>query len=177
MAGRFSFSHRLPIIVAGLAASLFILPAGLATAQDIPDYTLGGEGLTDTHWGQCLPPSPFTAGADLDRPYAWFLKLGKAPDTAHCDPAKGGWWDWILGPFMWVTGGLLPPLIVGLIILLVYMRTKSAIFAGVIGALYLPVAILIFPETLAAYGIIMMFLVVGIALWYGVVRQADRNAA
>ena len=76
---------------------------------------------------------------------------------------------------MFLTGDLLPGILVGLLIIMVYMRTGSAIFAGVIGALYLPVAAYVFPDQLVSGGVAILMIVLAASVWFGLVRQADRR--
>ena len=92
-----------------------------------------------------------------------------------CDPWNEGLWQWILSPTMFLTGDLLPGILVGLLIIMVYMRTGSAIFAGVIGALYLPVAAYVFPDQLVSGGVAILMIVLAASVWFGLVRQADRR--
>lgn len=92
-----------------------------------------------------------------------------------CDPLQYGWLQWFLAGAMYVTGGYLPAMLVAMFVIFTYMRTKSALYAGVVGALYLPISAFLFPAQIVSGGVVILMLVIGISIWYGLVRQADRR--
>lgn len=93
-----------------------------------------------------------------------------------CDPQGTGIWEWITSPLMYITAGYFPALLIAAFVLFTYVRTGSAILAGIVGALHLPTAITLFPETLISGGLVMFAVVLSVWIHYAFVRQGDRRA-
>jgi|APSaa5957512535_1039671.scaffolds.fasta_scaffold01088_17 hypothetical protein len=90
----------------------------------------------------------------------------------NCD-AEGDYINWIINPWSYITGGFLPMILVSLVIGVVYMQYKEAIYAIYIGIVFLPISFMFFPAVFLSWAVIMAFVGVGILIWYTIIRQTE----
>lgn len=74
-------------------------------------------------------------------------------------------------PFEWVTGGLFTILIVSVLIIMTYMKYKTAIYPLAIGIIMLPLSYFAFPEEFVIFAAVLAALTFGTYIWYAYVRQ------
>jgi hypothetical protein len=87
--------------------------------------------------------------------------------------ANGDYLEFVTAPFEYITGGYLPMIIVSLIIGVVYMQYKEAIYGIFIGIVFLPISFMYFPDIFLSWAVIMAFVGIGILIWFTVVRQTQ----
>ena len=90
----------------------------------------------------------------------------------NCNPS-GDYIQFVTLPFEYITGGYLPMIIVSLIIGVVYMQYKEAIYGIYIGVVFLPISYMYFPDVFLSWAVIMAFVGIGILIWYTVIRQTQ----
>lgn len=90
----------------------------------------------------------------------------------NCNP-NDDYISFVTLPFEYITGGYLPMIIVSLIIGVVYMQYKQALYAIYIGIIFLPISFMYFPDVFLSWAVIMAFIGIGILIWYTVVKQTE----
>ena len=90
-----------------------------------------------------------------------------------CNP-DGDYMKWALSGWQYITGGFFPMILVSLIIGLVYIHYKEAIYAIYIGMVFLPISFMFFPQVFVAWGILMAFSAIGILIWYAITKNVDK---
>ena len=79
--------------------------------------------------------------------------------------------DTFLLPWEWATGGYFSMFLVIVLIFITYMKYGKAIYPLIVGTLYLPMSIWLFPEQFTSYGLIFIGVLAGIWIWFIFVRQ------
>lgn len=74
-------------------------------------------------------------------------------------------------PWEWITGGYLSAIIIAMIIFLVWITYRNALYPMMAGILYMPFAYMLFPETFIIQAFLLVGLFVGIMLWMVMFRQ------
>jgi hypothetical protein len=72
-------------------------------------------------------------------------------------------------PFEWVTGGYFSLLVVGLIMLIVYIKYQTAIYPVAIGTIMLPTSYFLIPNQFFSFLILMIAVVIAAGIYYGFV--------
>ena len=75
--------------------------------------------------------------------------------------------------FEWVMGGNFGMVIVGVLVLMTYLKYHSVIYPIAIGIVYLPVAWFLFPEVFISTAIIFALVGVAIGIWWAYTRQTQ----
>lgn len=81
---------------------------------------------------------------------------------------------WLLLGWTWITGGYFPMIIVSLIIGLVYVHYREAIYTIYIGIIFLPISFMFFPDIFLSWAVIMAFVGVGVLIWWAIIKNVDR---
>src|SRR3990167_10355609 len=71
----------------------------------------------------------------------------------------------------WITGGYFSMIIVSLFVLISYIKYHKAIYPIIVGAMYLPIALYLFPETFLSFALLMAGVMFGILIWYIYIKQ------
>ena len=79
--------------------------------------------------------------------------------------------DFALAPWMWVTGGFFPMLVVSLFILVTYIKYHKAIYPILIGVMFLPVSFALFPAIFMTWAVLLVAFTAGILVWYAFIKQ------
>lgn len=74
-------------------------------------------------------------------------------------------------PFEWVTGGYFSLLIIGLIMLIVYIKYQTAIYPVAIGIVMLPTSYFLIPQQFFSFLILMMGVTVAAGIYYMLVTS------
>ena len=74
-------------------------------------------------------------------------------------------------PWEWITGGYFSMIIVSLFVLISYIKYHKAIYPIIVGAMYLPIALYLFPETFLSFALLMAGVMFGILIWYIYIKQ------
>ena len=81
--------------------------------------------------------------------------------------ANRDWLKFILLPFEWVTGGWFSVILVSVLILSTYLKYHKAIYPVIIGIVFLPTSLYLYPDNWIFPSLICMALVIGILIWKG----------
>src|SRR5437867_11712507 len=81
----------------------------------------------------------YTAGADMWRQYGFDKDYIKAS----------------LGPWQWITDGWFSMILVSVLVGMTYLKYHKAIYALLIGSVFLPISYGLFPEVFLSWAIIM----------------------
>ena len=76
-------------------------------------------------------------------------------------------------PWEWVTGGYFSMLVVAMIVLMVYIKYQKAIYAIVIGIIFLPISFQFFPAVFLTWALVMSAVAGGILIFYIIKKQTD----
>ena len=79
--------------------------------------------------------------------------------------------DTMLLPWEWATGGYFSMFLIIILIFITYMKYGKALYPLIVGTLYLPMSIWLFPEQMTSYGIVFVGVLAGIWIWFIFVRQ------
>lgn len=74
-------------------------------------------------------------------------------------------------PFEWVTGGYFSLLVIGLIMLIVYIKYQTAIYPVAIGIVMLPTSYFLIPQQFFSFLILMMGVTVAAGIYYMLVTS------
>jgi hypothetical protein len=80
-----------------------------------------------------------------------------------------------LGPWQWVTGGWFSMILVSVLIGMTYLKYHKALYAVLIGSLFLPISYGLFPEVFLTWAIIMVGICIGVILFYVFVSQTNEQ--
>ena len=80
-----------------------------------------------------------------------------------------------LGPWQWITGGYFSMLIVSVLIGAVYLKYHKAVYALLIGSVFLPISYGLFPEVFLAWVIVMAGALIGIIAWWVYISQTQET--
>lgn len=72
-------------------------------------------------------------------------------------------------PFEWITGGYFSLIVIGLIMLVVYIKYQTAIYPVAIGTVMLPTSYFLIPNAFFSFLILMIAIVVAAGIYYGFV--------
>ena len=75
--------------------------------------------------------------------------------------------------FEWVMGGNFSMVIVGVIVLMTYIKYQTVIYPIAIGIVFLPVAWFLFPEVFISVTIIMAGVGIATGIWWAYTRQTQ----
>ena len=138
---------------------------GSATDYRTPDHTWGSGDSFGSNIAKCVN-APTSDDADVP---TYSFSPDSLLNTFQLDQGLLGLTD----SFDFLLGGLTGPILVGCFIIWTWMKTGNVIFAGVIGALWIPIAVTLFPAQLVASAVALFAVLLGFAIWYGLVRGAD----
>lgn len=85
--------------------------------------------------------------------------------------AKDDWLQFAIAPFEWVTGGWFSLILVSVLILITYLKYHKTVYPMIIGIMFIPIAIALFPSNWINLAIILVFFSVGILIYKAVFRQ------
>ena len=88
--------------------------------------------------------------------------------------ANNDYLDFITLGWEWITGGTFSMILVSVLIVSTWIKTKEVIYPIFIGIVYLPISYFVFPTQFLSWAIVMAFVGVGILIWFTVVRQTER---
>lgn len=77
----------------------------------------------------------------------------------------------VIMPWNWITGGWFSPIIVGLVVMMTYIKYHKAIYPLAIGVAFLPVAFFWFPSDIMNFAIVYASLVIICLIYYIYTRQ------
>ena len=134
-----------PLLVIGLIglAIPFIFDINPAYAQTVINVTESAE--------PCF--MNYTAGSDL------WSNCGFEEDYLAA----------VLLPWEWVSGGYFS--MVGVLVLMTYIKYHTVILPIAIGIVMLPTSYFLFPDVFLSYAIILMFVGIGVLIWFAYIRQ------
>ena len=81
--------------------------------------------------------------------------------------------DFALIGWEYGTGGYFSMMIVGLFVVVTYVKYHNPLYPMLVGTIFLPVSYLLFPPVFITFSIIMIIAVVGIFIYYGIVKQTE----
>jgi hypothetical protein len=84
--------------------------------------------------------------------------------------------DFALLGWEYGTGGYFSMMIVGLFVLITYIKYHNPLYPMMVGTMFLPVSYLLFPDVFVTFALIMVIAVVGIFIWYAFVKQTKEYA-
>ena len=79
--------------------------------------------------------------------------------------------DFSIQGYLWVTGGYFPMMLVSILIGFTYVKYHKAVYPLLIGILFTPMALVLFPETFVTWALLMAGAVVFILAWYTFIKQ------
>ncbi len=85
--------------------------------------------------------------------------------------ANGDFLEWILLGWEYITGGNFTLIFVSVLIIAVYMKYQTVIYPIFIGTIFMPVSFFVFPDIFLIWSITMMFIGIGILIWFALLRQ------
>ena len=85
--------------------------------------------------------------------------------------AKDDWLKFALLPFEWVTGGYFSLILVSVLILAVYLKYHKTIYPILIGIMFIPISIALFPESWVNIALILAAVSAGILIFKAVFKQ------
>ena len=80
-----------------------------------------------------------------------------------------------LGPWQWITGGYFSMIIVSILIGAVYLKYHKAVYALLIGSVFIPISYGLFPEVFLAWVIVMAGALIGIIAWWVYISQTQET--
>lgn len=87
--------------------------------------------------------------------------------------ADADWLKFALLPFEWVTGGYFSLILATVFVLMTYLKYHKAIYPIVIGCVFVPSAIYLYPETWIGMSLVLVFVVVGIMIYKAMTKQTS----
>jgi len=84
--------------------------------------------------------------------------------------------DFALIGWEYGTGGYFSMMIVGMFVLITYIKYHNPLYPMMVGTIFLPVSWLLFPDVFITFVLIMIVAVVGITIWYAYVKQTKEYA-
>lgn len=84
--------------------------------------------------------------------------------------------DFALIGWEYGTGGYFSMMIVGMFVLITYIKYHNPLYPMMVGTMFLPVSYLLFPDVFITFALIMVIAVVGIFIWYAFVKQTKEYA-
>lgn len=84
--------------------------------------------------------------------------------------------DFALIGWEYGTGGYFSMMIVGMFVLITYIKYHNPLYPMMVGTMFLPVSYLLFPDVFVTFALIMVIAVVGIFIWYAFVKQTKEYA-
>ena len=84
--------------------------------------------------------------------------------------------DFALIGWEYGTGGYFSMMIVGMFVLITYIKYHNPLYPMMVGTMFLPVSYLLFPDVFITFALIMVIAVVGIFVWYAFVKQTKEYA-
>lgn len=85
--------------------------------------------------------------------------------------ARQDWLKFLLQPFEWVTGGYFSLIIASILVLMTYLKYHKAVYPVIIGIIFIPTAIYLYPSTWISVAIIFVFVVAGVMIYKALVKQ------
>ena len=84
--------------------------------------------------------------------------------------------DFALIGWEYGTGGYFSMMIVGMFVVITYVKYHNPLYPLMVGTIFLPVSWLLFPDVFITFALIMIVAVVGITIWYAYVKQTKEYA-
>jgi hypothetical protein len=85
--------------------------------------------------------------------------------------ARDDWLNFALAPFEWVTGGYFSLILVSVLILGTYMKYHKTIYPIMIGILFIPISIALFPQQWVNFAILLIVPAIAILILKTMFKQ------
>ena len=93
----------------------------------------------------------------------------------NCIGQSHDWLQALLMAWQWITGGYFSLAIVILLILFTYIKYHKILYPIVIGILFMPISLFLFPTPWAIIGIILGSVGIFVLFWHGYINQTTEN--
>lgn len=79
--------------------------------------------------------------------------------------------EFALMGWQWITGGYFSMILVSMFIMVSYIKYHKAIYPIMIGVMFMPVSLFLFPEVFVTWAVMLTIGAATVFVWYAFIRQ------